>query len=143
MRRILCVFGSYLFGALVLSGLGTAAQIESKSGKWNVSHIHLGVRDPETAAAWFEKVMELKVARPYPGAVRFSLGTIGVFLETRDQDSPATLGFPTDNCDADHKQLVDRGAVSTEACNDKPYGVRAAYLQGPGGLIIELEQPFR
>lgn len=69
MRWILCVFGSCLFGAHVLSGLGNAAQIGSPSGKWNVSHIHLGVRDLETAAAWFEKVMELKLARPYPGAV--------------------------------------------------------------------------
>jgi len=87
--------------------------------------------------------MELKLAHPYPDAARFSLGTIGVFLETRDQDSPGTLGFPTENCDADHERLVERGAVSSEACNDKPYGVRAAYLHGPGALIIELEQPLK
>ncbi|MBI4054770.1 MAG: VOC family protein [Elusimicrobia bacterium] len=111
-----------------------------KQNEWQVSHVHVGVRDLKKAAAWFEKVMGLQLAYPYPGAARFQIGALGVFLEEKGKDSALTLGFPTKNCDTDHKRLVDRGAVSSEVCNDKPYGVRAAYLLGPGALRIELEQ---
>ena len=51
-----------------------------------------------------------------------------------------TVGFDSRNCDADFQRVTSRGGVALEEPTDRPWGVRAAYIQGPGALKFELEQ---
>ena len=53
------------------------------------------------------------------------------------------IGFESDDCDRDFRAVMERGAVAVEPPNDKPWGARSAYLQGPGRLTFEIEQPLK
>ncbi|MEY2529780.1 MAG: Glyoxalase-like domain, partial [Verrucomicrobiota bacterium] len=55
-----------------------------------------------------------------------------LILDSADADSPATIGFESDDCDRDFQAFVGRGAVSFEPPENKPWGIRCAYLEGPG-----------
>jgi uncharacterized glyoxalase superfamily protein PhnB len=70
-------------------------------------------------------------------------GDFGVILDAASADSTLTLGFDSDDCDADHRTLTGRGAESIEAPKDRPWGARSAYLKGPGALTVEIEQVLK
>jgi hypothetical protein len=59
------------------------------------------------------------------------LGAITIIIDAGLADSPATLGFESDDCDRDFEMVVSRGAVSIEAPVNKEWGVRTAYFRGP------------
>ena len=63
-----------------------------------------------------------------------------MILDAGPADSTVTLGFDSEDCDADYRTVAGRGAETIEAPQDRPWGARAAYLKGPGGLTVELEQ---
>jgi len=64
-----------------------------------------------------------------------------VILDAAPADSALTLGFDSEDCDADFRTLTGRrGAETIEAPQDRPWGARSAYLKGPGGLTVEIEQ---
>jgi len=109
----------------------------------NGTHIHLAVRDLPVALEWIERVWELKPLFQLPEMAIRPFGTVHLFLDKGDQDSPATIGYESDNCDRDFAKVVARGAAVRSTPEDKPWGVRAAYLRGPGALIFEIEQTLR
>jgi len=63
-----------------------------------------------------------------------------VVLDAAPADSVVTLSFDSEDCDADYRAVTGRGAETIEAPQDRPWGARAAYLKGPGGLTVEIEQ---
>jgi uncharacterized glyoxalase superfamily protein PhnB len=72
--------------------------------------------------------------------VWLSFGDFGVILDAAPADSVLTLSFDSEDCDADYRTVTNRGAETIEAPQDRPWGARAAYLKGPGGLTVEIEQ---
>ena len=68
------------------------------------------------------------------------LGDLGVILDLAPDDSVVTIGLDSKDCDADYRWITSRGAEPIEAPQDRPWGARAAYLRGPGGLTVEIEQ---
>jgi lactoylglutathione lyase len=66
-----------------------------------------------------------------------------VILDAGAADSTVTLGFDSEDCDADYRTVTARGAETIEAPQDRPWGARAAYVKGPGGLTVELEQRLK
>jgi len=70
-------------------------------------------------------------------------GSITLILDSADQESIATVGFESENCDSDYDRVIKRGAISEEAPSDKPWGARTAYIRGPGRLRFEIEQPLK
>src|SRR5258708_23677635 len=72
--------------------------------------------------------------------VWLGFGEFGVILDAASTDSALTLGFDSEDCDADFRTLTARGAETIEAPQDRPWGARSAYLTGPGGLTVEIEQ---
>ena len=105
-----------------------------------INHFHVYVRDLPAATEWFQRVCEAKLGYHDDGMSSLSLGTVQMLLDRSDSDSRSTIGFSTENCDADFAAVIARGAVATEPPSDRPWGVRAAYLRGPGGITVELEQ---
>jgi hypothetical protein len=108
-----------------------------------MDHIHLGVRDLPSALAWFERVLQWTPTYRDDRIAVIAARPLTIILDKSDHDAAATLSFKSSNVDADFERLVGRGAVSLEAPNDKPYGVRGAYLHGPASLRIELEGPLK
>jgi hypothetical protein len=104
------------------------------------NHVHVGVRDLAGALAWLDRVWDLKPLFQIPQMAIFAAGDFQLFLDASNADSRATIGFVTDDCDRDYAWVTQRGAVTISAPEDKPYGVRAAYVKGPGELTFEIEQ---
>lgn len=105
-----------------------------------ISHVHCRVRDLIGAVEWFTS--KCGVAPSFSDArmavLQFEAFTL--ILDAAPDDTVATIGFNSVDCDADFAGLVARGARVVQPPQNRPYGARVAYLQGPGALTIELEQ---
>jgi len=108
-----------------------------------MSHVHCRVRDLQAAARWFEKVWQVAPVFNNERMVWLSFGELGVILDAAADDSIVTLGFDSKDCDADYRLVTSQGAETIEQPQDKPWGTRTAYLKGPGGRTIEIEQFYR
>src|ERR1700693_6231617 len=109
-------------------------------GSMKVSHVHCGVRDLPAAARWFEQVGQVVPVVHNDRMAWLGFGEFGVILDAASTDSALTLGFDSEDCDADYRTVTARGAENNEAPQDRPWGARAAYLKGPGVLTVEIEQ---
>lgn len=109
----------------------------------HLNHIHVGVRDLRGALDWLDRLWQVKAEFLNERMATFSFRDFILILESAETDSLATIGFESDDCDADFSAVVGRGAVPIEAPSDRPWGVRSAYIQGPGALKFEIEQPLR
>jgi len=105
-----------------------------------VSHVHCRVRDLPAAARWFEQVLQATAVFNNERMAWLGFGEFGVILDAAPADSALTLGFDSEDCDADYRTVTGRGAETIEAPQDRPWGARSAYLKGPGGLTVEIEQ---
>ena len=108
-----------------------------------LNHIHVSVRDLSAALGWLDRVWQVKPEFQNERMATFSFDEFVLILDAADIDSPATIGFESEDCDADFRTAVERGAVPIEPPSDKPWGVRGAYIQGPGRLKFEIEQPVK
>jgi predicted enzyme related to lactoylglutathione lyase len=99
-----------------------------------LSHVHCRARDLPAAARWFQQVWQVTPVFHNERMVWLSFGELGVILDAGPADSTVTLGFDTEDCDADYRRVTGRGAEMIEAPQDRPRGARAAYLKGPGKL---------
>jgi uncharacterized glyoxalase superfamily protein PhnB len=105
-----------------------------------LNHIHVSLRDLDSGIEWLERVWLLKADFQNERLATFSFGDFILILDAADTDSPATIGFESDDCDRDFRAVIERGAVVIEPPTNKPWGARSAYLQGPGRLTFEIEQ---
>jgi hypothetical protein len=106
------------------------------------NHVHLGVQDLSGALEWLQRVWQVGPAFQNERMATLQFEAFVLILDTSAEDSPATLGFESDNCDRDYLAAIARGAVALEAPTNQPWGVRAAYLRGPGRLKFEIEGPL-
>ena len=58
-----------------------------------------------------------------------------LIFDEGDEDTVATVGFESDDCDRDFEMLIERGAEALEALANKPWGVRTSYFKGPGAEV--------
>ncbi|HUP22654.1 MAG TPA: VOC family protein [Thermoanaerobaculia bacterium] len=105
-----------------------------------LNHIHVYVRNLAPAVEWFERVCEARLTYRGDNMASLALGPLQLLLDSADEDGRITIGFSTKDCDAAFATLVGRRAAVIEPPTDRPYGVRAAYLPGPGAVTVELEQ---
>jgi catechol 2,3-dioxygenase-like lactoylglutathione lyase family enzyme len=109
----------------------------------NLNHIHLGVRDLSGALDWLDHIWQVKPAFQNSRMAAVSFGSFTVILDAAEADHPATVGFRSDDCDRDYHAALERGAVALDPPANQPWGVRAAYIQGPGRLKFEIEGPIK
>ena len=107
-----------------------------------IGHIHVSVRDLPSALAWFDKVLGWKAGYKSDRMAILDSKPIHVILDAGEADTQAIIAFASEDVDADYRRLVGRGAAVLEEPTDKPYGVRAAYIKGPGALKFEIEGPL-
>jgi uncharacterized glyoxalase superfamily protein PhnB len=105
-----------------------------------ISHVHCRVKDLSGAVQWFTSRCGVAPSFSDARMAVLEFGPFTLILDAGSDDSVATIGFNSPDCHADFAALVGRGAQVVEPPQDRPYGARVAYLQGPGALTIEIEQ---
>jgi len=105
-----------------------------------ISHVHCRVRDLAGAVEWFTQKCAVVPGFHDKRMAVLQFGEFTLILDAASDDSVATIGFNSSDCNADFAVLVSRGARVVQPPQDRPYGARVAYFQGPGALTIELEQ---
>ena len=105
-----------------------------------ISHVHCQVRDLPGGVSWFTDVCGQAPGFSDARLAVFEFGAVTLILDADPVDSTVTIGFSSRDCDADCDAMVRRGARVLEPPADRSYGVRVAYLQGPGAVTIEIEQ---
>jgi hypothetical protein len=98
-----------------------------------LNHIHVAVRDLKGALAWLERVWEMKADFENERMATLVFDGFTLILDSADADSPATIGFESDDCDRDFQAFVGRGAVSFEPPENKPWKLDALTSKGPAG----------
>ena len=106
-----------------------------------LNHIHLQVRDLGGTIDWFEKILQIHPGFRNERMATFSFDSFILIVDAASDDAPATLGFESDDCDRDFQAAVERGAIELQPPTNQEWGVRAAYLRGPGALKFEIEGP--
>jgi catechol 2,3-dioxygenase-like lactoylglutathione lyase family enzyme len=106
-----------------------------------LNHIHLQVRDLSGAIDWFEKILQIHPGFQNERMATFSFDSMILIFDAASEDARATVGFESDDCDRDFRAVVERGAIALEPPTNQEWGVRAAYLRGPGALRFEIEGP--
>ena len=105
-----------------------------------ISHVHCQVTDLPGASAWFQRVHGVSPTFSDGRLAVFEFGAFTLILDAGSHDSVVTIGFASTDCDGDFAALIARGARALEPPQDRPYGARVAYFQGPGAIKIEIEQ---
>jgi catechol 2,3-dioxygenase-like lactoylglutathione lyase family enzyme len=103
-------------------------------------HIHVGVADLAAAKRWFRDVCDRTPTLETETLACIDLGGVTVALERAATDAPVTLAVNSASCDRAVEALVRRGARVIEPPATKPWGVRSAYLRGPGAVVLEVEE---
>jgi predicted enzyme related to lactoylglutathione lyase len=105
-------------------------------------HLHIPVRDLSAALEWLARVWDIKPGfeDPAGGMAVASVHGVSLILDRADEDATVTIGFNSENCDEDYRQATERAAETLEPPTDRPWGVRAAYIRGPGRITFEIEQ---
>jgi len=103
-------------------------------------HIHIRVADISETVHWFETFLELRPNYRDHTMAMYPFGEMAILFDKSDRAMPVTIGFSSDDCDADFCRLVELGAMALKEPADQADGVRSAYLKGPGDLTIEIEQ---
>lgn len=114
----------------------------NEAAHMQLNHIHVAVQDLRGALAWVDKVWQVKPEFQNERMATLAFGKFVLILDAGDSDSPATIGFETEDCDRDFRGVVERGGVAIEPPSNKPWGVRCAYIKGPGRLTFEIEEPL-
>lgn len=104
------------------------------------NHFHVLVRDLPGALAWFARVWVTEPIYQGEGMAVLQFGPILLILDQDEEETVTTIGYATADCDADFRTAVGRGAQAIEEPADRSWGVRVAYLKGPGRITLELEQ---
>jgi hypothetical protein len=104
------------------------------------NHLHVGVRDLTAALEWLAKVWGTQPSFENGSMASLTLHGTTLILDAASEDAVAIIGFASDGCDADYRIATDRGAETLEPPQDRAWGVRAAYLRGPGRITFEIEE---
>jgi len=108
-----------------------------------IAHVHVFVSDRPGAVQWLKRVWDSSPVTEDHEMSLFVFGSTQLVINDVDEDIPSTIAFTSDDCDRDFKRVVAKGAVSVDEPKDMPWGVRAGFVQGPGKLTLEIEQPLQ
>ena len=73
-----------------------------------LNHVHFEVRDLRAAVDWFTSVLEVKPGFENDRIATFIFGSLTVIIDAGTADSPATLGFESEDYDRDFEIMAAR-----------------------------------
>lgn len=87
---------------------------QEKGTSMKGSHVHLGVKDLPAALQWLDKVWQLRPTFQDQRMASLPFGEVTIILEASAADTPATMGFDSQNCDEDFRSVRSRGGIAIE-----------------------------
>ncbi len=105
-----------------------------------ISHLHVYVKDRPKAVKWLEEVFDVSPVEEDHEMSLFSFGSIAIVINDTEEDVPSTIAIVSKNCDQDYEDVIAKGAISIHEPGIKPWGVKTAFVQGPGKLTFEIEE---
>jgi len=108
-----------------------------------LNHVHFQVRELEAAVDWFGRILEVQPGFRNERIATFSMGAMTIIIDAANADAPGTLGFESDDCDADFEAVLDRGAVAPRGSREQGMGRANRLLQGSGRLEMRDRGPAR
>lgn len=105
-----------------------------------IAHVHVYVNDRPKAVEWLDTVWDATPDAEDHEMSMFTFGSTQLIINDVEEGVESTIAFASDDCDRDYEDVIARGAVSVREPQDKPWGVRIAFLQGPGNLTFEIEE---
>ena len=107
-----------------------------------IVHVHVYVSDRPKAVEWLKTVWDAKPDEEDHEMSLFTFGSTQLVINDVEEDVPATIAFGSKSCDQDYEDVIARGAMSIQEPQDQPWGVRTAFVQGPGKLTFEIEERY-
>lgn len=108
-----------------------------------IAHVHVYVEDRPEAVEWLRAVWDTKPDAEDHEMSLFTFGSTQLVINDVEEDIQSTIAFSSTNCDEDYNDVITRGAISIQEPQNKPWGVRMAFVQGPGKLIFEIEEKLQ
>ena len=105
-----------------------------------IAHVHIYVSDRPKAVQWLESVWGTKPDAEDHEMSLFTFGSTQLVINEVEEDIPSTIAFESKDCDHDYEEVIKRGAVSIHEPEYKPWGVKSAFIQGPGKVTFEIEE---
>ena len=105
-----------------------------------VSHLHIGFKNLPGAIEWMKAHMKMKPRYQNDFMAVFAHQNLTLVFDQDKKDTALTMAFESKNCDLDVAKIKKTGVKLLEEPQDQPWGVRVAYIQGPGNLVLEIEQ---
>ena len=107
-----------------IDGKGTRLRMSSAERELGMegNHVHVFVRDLAGAVAWFSRVWAAEPRYREESMAVFRFGPILLLLDQGEEDTIATIGYATADCDADFRTVVGRGAEVIEEPTDRSWG---------------------
>ncbi|MFQ5352618.1 MAG: VOC family protein [Candidatus Binatia bacterium] len=105
-----------------------------------IGHVHVYVSDRPKAVDWLKTVWGTDPIAEDHEMSLFVFGSTQLVVNDVDEDILSTIAFISDDCERDYREAIAKGAVAVHEPQDKPWGVKAAFLEGPGKLIFEIEE---
>lgn len=108
-----------------------------------VSHIHLSFTDLKNAIGWMKKHLNKEPGYQNEGMAVFSFENIEYVFDQGESNTGVTIALASNNCECDFKNLSKHGAEVIEQPMAQPWGVKTAYLKGPGEVVFEIEEALK
>ena len=101
----------------------------------------LQVPDVQAALAWFRDALGFEASSYEDGSQYGYAQRDGVSFHVSRPDAELWSAYLyTDDVDALHAELVERGTEILQAPTDKGYGVRDVIVRAPGGHVLAIGQ---
>jgi catechol 2,3-dioxygenase-like lactoylglutathione lyase family enzyme len=108
-----------------------------------LGHIHINVKDLSGATAWMNRILGKAAGFQNPRMASYDFENISLVFDQSEVDSEISLALKASDCDQTFSELIQKGGIQIDEPQDQPWGVRTAYIQGPGAITIELEQVIK
>lgn len=108
-----------------------------------IGHIHIGLTDLDAAVEWMNHNLEKEPGYRNANMAAFYFDGISFVFDKSDEDTALSVAISTDSCDAEFEKITLKGAQVIEAPANQPWGVRTAYLVGPGKITVEIEETLK
>lgn len=105
-----------------------------------ISHLHVEFQDLNASVAWMKRVLGKDPKFQNSKMALFQFGTLTLNFDQAERDSKITLALKSEDCDKDFASIAAQDVEVIEPPNTKPYGVRSAYIKGPGQVVFEVDQ---
>ena len=152
MRLFLAIAGvlAWLFGSTLLlapgqfyapTRLALTAVLATPAQAHGATLIGLGTinwlarRAANAVVRGFETILQAKPGFRNGRMATPSFDGMTIIVDASSVDTPATLGFESDDSDRDFRTAIEPGrGLHREPPTNKEWGVRAGYFKGPGAL---------